>query len=414
MKSKINFLKTALIVAVALFSFGNIQAQCDHTDDFESLSANNYLTTTTPNGWTGAVVSIGMSSDYLTFLSDCAYTLTYIASPVFNDGCSSISFKYKNDFDGSPNLKVEIKQDGTTVWSQIITDVPSEWAEFSIDNLNIKGAYQLVVTEIGDPSDDWAYTVVGIKDICLTNNTPVVNVQCDQTDDLGAIPEVWNLTSSITTPNGWTAKNAYSIDDSGIRYTGINGNTNTVGVLKSPVFSNGCKSLSFSWDNGMSIAMLVHFKVELQKEGTTVWSDEIQVENVPSLVEQKAVYNDLNIEGEVQLVITNLCPDQFQYQSTANVIELWNNFCLTDYTPEGNMGVENINAPAKISVYPNPFTDYLVVNTTTKGKAAIYNMSGQMVLSVNVQSGSNRIETSALPKGVYILRVGDKSVKIVK
>jgi len=240
-----------------------------------------------------------------------------------------------------------------------------------------------------------------------------IQAQCDQTDDFGVISQVRSITSSITTPNGWTAKNAYSITSGGIRYTGINGNTNTPGVLKSPVFSNGCKSLSFSWDNGMSSAMLVHFKVELQKEGTTVWSDEIQVENAPKLGEQKAVYNDLNIEGEVQLVITNLCPDQFQYVSTTNVIDLYN-FCLTNYTDNGNMGVENISSPAKVSVYPNPFSDYLVVNTTTKGKAAIYNMSGQMVLSVNIQSGSNRIETSALPKGVYILRVGDKSVKIVK
>jgi hypothetical protein len=67
-----------------------------------------------------------------------------------------------------------------------------------------------------------------------------------------------------------------------------------------------------------------------------------------------------------------------------------------------------------ISVYPNPFNSYIVLEVTTDGYAVIYDLSGRPVLQVNVHAGTNRINTSALGKGVYMLKFGLNSVKIVK
>ena len=67
-----------------------------------------------------------------------------------------------------------------------------------------------------------------------------------------------------------------------------------------------------------------------------------------------------------------------------------------------------------INVYPNPFTDHIVVNTTAAGIATIYSLSGSAMLSVNLENGSNRINASMLPKGVYILKYNDNAVKIIK
>lgn len=67
-----------------------------------------------------------------------------------------------------------------------------------------------------------------------------------------------------------------------------------------------------------------------------------------------------------------------------------------------------------ISVYPNPFTDYIIINATTNGTAIIYSLSGEAMLNVTIQKGENRINTSALSKGVYVLKTGDSTVKIVK
>ena len=67
-----------------------------------------------------------------------------------------------------------------------------------------------------------------------------------------------------------------------------------------------------------------------------------------------------------------------------------------------------------ISIYPNPFTDYIIINTVISGTATIYNLSGSMVLSKNISNGNNRIETSSLPQGVYMLKFEKVAVKIVK
>jgi len=67
-----------------------------------------------------------------------------------------------------------------------------------------------------------------------------------------------------------------------------------------------------------------------------------------------------------------------------------------------------------IHIYPNPFVDYIVVNTIADNMVTIYNLSGKIMLNANIQKGSNCIETFALPKGVYVLKVGESTLKIVK
>jgi hypothetical protein len=67
-----------------------------------------------------------------------------------------------------------------------------------------------------------------------------------------------------------------------------------------------------------------------------------------------------------------------------------------------------------ISVYPNPFDSFIVLEATTDGYAVIYDLLGKPVLQVNVYAGKNRINTSILGKGVYVLKYGLNSVRIVK
>ncbi len=71
-------------------------------------------------------------------------------------------------------------------------------------------------------------------------------------------------------------------------------------------------------------------------------------------------------------------------------------------------------ADTQLSVYPNPFADYINVKTNTDSRVAIYNISGQCVLNKAVVVGENHIETSALPKGTYILKCGENTIKIIK
>lgn len=82
----------------------------------------------------------------------------------------------------------------------------------------------------------------------------------------------------------------------------------------------------------------------------------------------------------------------------------------TTATATGVRQVDKDNAVA----YPNPFDSYLVVQAAAGGEVIIYNLQGQVALRANVGAGSNRIGTSALPQGVYIVRCGALSQLLVK
>ncbi|MDR0865701.1 MAG: Ig-like domain-containing protein [Candidatus Symbiothrix sp.] len=76
-------------------------------------------------------------------------------------------------------------------------------------------------------------------------------------------------------------------------------------------------------------------------------------------------------------------------------------------------GIKEI-VPERIAVYPNPFAEFINVDTAKDGKVVIYDQTGKAVLSATVKAGNNRINTSALSKGVYILKQGLSTVKIIK
>jgi hypothetical protein len=89
---------------------------------------------------------------------------------------------------------------------------------------------------------------------------------------------------------------------------------------------------------------------------------------------------------------------------------------LPDITIElakNNTSIANVSG-GKISVYPNPFAESIVIDVVADGKVTIYDLSGKAVVSTTVQAGSNRINTAALSKGVYVLKQGTNVVKIVK
>lgn len=58
----------------------------------------------------------------------------------------------------------------------------------------------------------------------------------------------------------------------------------------------------------------------------------------------------------------------------------------------------------QISVYPNPASDYLLVNAGHEGEISIYTTNGVLAKTHKVTRGENKIDTSLLPKSIYIIK----------
>ncbi|MDL2241118.1 T9SS type A sorting domain-containing protein [Bacteroidales bacterium OttesenSCG-928-K03] len=71
----------------------------------------------------------------------------------------------------------------------------------------------------------------------------------------------------------------------------------------------------------------------------------------------------------------------------------------------GELTINNIEKKNIVHVYPNPGTTSVTVVSSMSGQLEFVNTSGQLLLKCNVLNGTNTIDVSSLPKGVYVYRV---------
>ncbi|MBE0654676.1 MAG: leucine-rich repeat protein, partial [Bacteroidales bacterium] len=67
-----------------------------------------------------------------------------------------------------------------------------------------------------------------------------------------------------------------------------------------------------------------------------------------------------------------------------------------------------------VVVYPNPVKDVLHINGAAGHSMILYDLQGQVILSRRLSSDHEQIDLSSLPRGVYAIKTGNKTLKIVK
>ncbi len=67
-----------------------------------------------------------------------------------------------------------------------------------------------------------------------------------------------------------------------------------------------------------------------------------------------------------------------------------------------------------VSVYPNPTKEFVTVNTTNAAHFEVYTALGQRLLSGELTENKKQIDFSNLSKGIYYVRVGNETLKIVR
>ena len=68
----------------------------------------------------------------------------------------------------------------------------------------------------------------------------------------------------------------------------------------------------------------------------------------------------------------------------------------------------------KLNFYPNPTTGRIFYQSKTDESLQINNTAGQLLKTIKVTKGTNQIDISEFPKGLYFLKSGDKTSKLLK
>lgn len=74
-----------------------------------------------------------------------------------------------------------------------------------------------------------------------------------------------------------------------------------------------------------------------------------------------------------------------------------------------------INNKSVVKVYPNPASDFLVVESEESLDVEVFNMLGSLTLKTKTQIGKHRINLQGVLPGVYLIRINNqKTIKIIK
>ena len=80
---------------------------------------------------------------------------------------------------------------------------------------------------------------------------------------------------------------------------------------------------------------------------------------------------------------------------------------------QGTEGIDDVTA-AEVSVYPNPVVDRLTISGAAGSEAVLYDMTGRQLASWQIVSDRQQVDTESLKAGIYLLRIGSTSQKVVK
>ena len=145
---------------------------------------------------------------------------------------------------------------------------------------------------------------------------------------------------TYTNATGWTIVNgailsgqATGVDDTNPRFAfigdestlapTINGKTSAPGVITSPTLTGGCGTLTFNYGFAFSDKTGGSFKVEILQGGAVVKDDTVVVAEADYVQKHPYSYSlDVNVSGNFQIKITNLCAGGFD--SNKERISIWN------------------------------------------------------------------------------------------
>lgn len=152
---------------------------------------------------------------------------------------------------------------------------------------------------------------------------------------------------------------------------------------------------------------------------------------------------DLDLSSYYPTLLSKLCQREIGWlawtydQDCSSTRELTTNGIFANLTAYGNDIVNNLNYGLKSTsgcgaqtvstlstsgydatnqdkVYPSFFKDVIFVKTNHNTTCRIFSADGKLILKGNLQKGKNEIPTTNLPKGMYFLKIENKSYKLIK
>ncbi len=291
----------------------------------------------------------GSSSTFAVCLNGKSGSCGTLTSPTISGGLKSLNFDYTQPFsDTKCKLTINIKQNGAVVASDVLeNNGMNKLQKYSYSHdFNISGDFVIEIVNDGpsamtsnkDRVAIWNITwgeSTGGGDEPVNPNPPTPSG--DNTPDFNTMND-GNASGYYTTPftsaNGWKTEFCSLLQggdsdanpvfkvfgDASVFAVCLNGRTNQIGKLTSPMLTGGLKTLSFDYcqpftDNKCKLT------INIKQNGAVVASDILEHNNMTKL-EKYSYSHDFNISGDFVIEIVNDCPSASEKNKDRTAI--WN------------------------------------------------------------------------------------------
>ena len=98
------------------------------------------------------------------------------------------------------------------------------------------------------------------------------------------------------------------------------------------------------------------------------------------------------------------------------VLSANNSATNADLILKSQLNQTDLNSPENnvIKLFPNPVADNLNIEVSAETRLRIYTVMGKLLLNESLKPGINTLDISTINKGIYIARIGDNTLRIVK
>ena len=129
---------------------------------------------------------------------------------------------------------------------------------------------------------------------------------------------------------------------------------------------------------------------------------------------------EYSVNDNGTLVIENIEPGTYNYSITAQgFIEHASSVTIEDQDVNLDVVLKLVTAiddlnKVNIKAYPNPAANYIVVSGVSEGEdLMLFDVVGNKVIHKKVQSTKEQLDLSSISSGIYFVKTGDKTIKII-
>ncbi|WP_343631508.1 PHB depolymerase family esterase [Fluviicola sp.] len=127
------------------------------------------------------------------------------------------------------------------------------------------------------------------------------------------------------------------------------------------------------------------------------------------------VYDNCNPSGSVELWRFNNADHVYLYKPVNDInemIEVWLFLRKWTHSNPTSLGLQDQELSV-LKISPNPSNGLVQVSSEFAGMFQLIDLKGSVIIEQQIQAGTTELDLSAVNKGVYLVRIGEKTSKFV-